>query len=322
MKILITGGAGYLGSVITKHFLEMGHKVTVLDNLIFKQTSPLNFTYDENYKFVYGDVRNKRLLDHLVKSNDVIIPLAAVVGFPACKADPVLAKEVNYDQIVNIINYGSTDQLILFPNTNSGYGIGNPGEECTEESPLNPISVYGETKCAAEKYILENAKGICFRLATVFGSSPRMRIDLLVNEFVYKALTDKYITVFEKNFKRNFIHIQDVANVFVHALDNYDSMKSNVYNVGLSDANLSKQELLEKIKSYIPDFAITYSDYYEDPDKRDYIVSNAKIEATGWMPKYSLDMGIEELIKTYQVIIPTMNFQLRNGFPLGYANNM
>ena len=322
MKILITGGAGYLGSVITKHFLDLGHRVTVLDNLIFKQTSPLNFTYNENYKFVYGDVRNKRLLDALVKNNDVIIPLAAVVGFPACKADPSLAREVNFDQIVNIINYGSSDQLILFPNTNSGYGIGNPGEECTEESPLNPISVYGETKCSAEKYILENTTGICFRLATVFGSSPRMRTDLLVNEFVYKALTDKYITVFEKNFKRNFIHIQDVASVFVHALDNYDSMKRNVYNVGLSDANLSKQELLEKIKLYIPDFAITYSDYYEDPDKRDYIVSNAKVESTGWKPKYSLDMGIEELIKTYQVIIPTMNFQFRNGFPLGYANNM
>ena len=322
MKILITGGAGYLGSVITKHFLDLGHRVTVLDNLIFKQTSPLNFTYNENYKFVYGDVRNKRLLDALVKNNDVIIPLAAVVGFPACKADPSLAREVNFDQIVNIINYGSSDQLILFTNTNSGYGIGNPGEECTEESPLNPISVYGETKCSAEKYILENTTGICFRLATVFGSSPRMRTDLLVNEFVYKALTDKYITVFEKNFKRNFIHIQDVASVFVHALDNYDSMKRNVYNVGLSDANLSKQELLEKIKLYIPDFAITYSDYYEDPDKRDYIVSNAKVESTGWKPKYSLDMGIEELIKTYQVIIPTMNFQFRNGFPLGYANNM
>lgn len=322
MKILITGGAGYLGSVITKHFLDLGHRVTVLDNLIFKQTSPLNFTYNENYKFVYGDVRNKRLLDNLVKNNDVIVPLAAVVGFPACKADPSLAREVNFDQIVNIINYGSSDQLVLFPNTNSGYGIGNPGEECTEESPLNPISVYGETKCSAEKYIIENSTGICFRLATVFGSSPRMRTDLLVNEFVYKALTDKYITVFEKNFKRNFIHIQDVASVFVHALNNYDSMKRNVYNVGLSDANLSKQELLEKIKSYIPDFAITYSDYYEDPDKRDYIVSNAKIESTGWKPNYSLDMGIEELIKTYQVIIPTMNFQFRNGFPLGYANNM
>lgn len=322
MKILITGGAGYLGSVITKHFLDLGHRVTVLDNLIFKQTSPLNFTYNENYKFVYGDVRNKRLLDNLVKNNDVIVPLAAVVGFPACKADPSLAREVNFDQIVNIINYGSSDQLVLFPNTNSGYGIGNPGEECTEESPLNPISVYGETKCSAEKYIIENSTGICFRLATVFGSSPRMRTDLLVNEFVYKALTDKYITVFEKNFKRNFIHIQDVASVFVHALNNYDSMKRNVYNVGLSDANLSKQELLEKIKSYIPDFAITYSDYYEDPDKRDYIVSNAKIESTGWNPNYSLDMGIEELIKTYQVIIPTMNFQFRNGFPLGYANNM
>ncbi len=320
MKILITGGAGYLGSVITKRMLDAGHSVTVLDSLIFNQTSPLQFTNDKKYDFIYGDVRNQNLLKDQVVSHDVIIPLAAIVGFPACKANPDLAKDINYGQIDRILRYLSPDQMLLYPNTNSGYGIGEGQTECTEESPLNPISVYGETKCGAERLISEWTSAVCFRLATVFGSSPRMRTDLLVNEFVYKAMTDKYIVVFEKHFKRNFIHIQDVGSVFMHALDNYDSMKKNVYNVGLSDANLNKQELLEKIKLYIPDFAITYSDFYEDPDKRDYIVSNKKIESTGWMPRYSLEDGIEELIKTYHVIIPRMTSEFRNGFPLGYAN--
>ena len=319
MKILITGGAGYLGSVITKNMLDLGHEVTVVDNLTFKQTSPLQFTYNPKYNFIYGDVRNEGLLEKLVKSHDVIIPLAAIVGFPACKADPKLSWDVNYEQVKNIVPHLSQNQLILYPNTNSGYGIGENQTECTEESPLNPISVYGESKCAAEKLLSTSA--VCFRLATVFGTSPRMRTDLLVNEFVYKAMTDKYIVVFEKHFKRNFIHIQDVANVFTYAIENYETMKNNVYNVGLSDANLNKEELLTKIKQYIPDFAISYSDYYEDPDKRDYIVSNKKIESIGWLPKYTLDDGIVELMKTYQVLIPRMTSEFRNGFPLGYANN-
>ncbi len=319
MKILITGGAGYLGSVITEKMLNAGHQVTVLDNLSFKQISPLQFTSNPKYHFIYGDVRNENLLRHEVGTHDVIIPLAAIVGFPACKADPKLAWEVNYEQIKTILDTIGDEQIILYPNTNSGYGIGEGQTECTEESPLNPISVYGESKCKAEKLLLECSSAICFRLATVFGTSTRMRTDLLVNEFVYKAMTDKYITVFEKHFKRNFIHIQDVANVFLWALNNYDTMKHNVYNVGLSDANLNKQELLEKIQQYVPDFAISYSDFYEDPDKRDYIVSNKKIEATGWKPQYSLDDGIKELMKTYQVLIPKMTSEFRNGFPLGYA---
>lgn len=321
MKILITGGAGYLGSVITKNMLDLGHEVTVLDNLLFNQISPLNYTHNKKYNFIYGDVRNKSLLSKLVTSHDVIIPLAAIVGFPACKSNPQLAYDINYMQIMDIEEVISNNQLVLYPNTNSGYGIGVGQTECTEESPLNPISVYGETKCNAEKLLLHKTSAVCFRLATVFGTSPRMRTDLLVNEFVYKAMTDKYIVVFEKHFKRNFIHIQDVANVFTHALENYDSMKGNVYNVGLSDANINKQELLEKIKQYVPDFAITYSDFYEDPDKRDYVVSNKKIESTGWKPLYSLDDGIQELMKTYQVLIPRMTSEFRNGFPLGYANN-
>jgi nucleoside-diphosphate-sugar epimerase len=319
MKILITGGAGYLGSVITEKMLNAGHEVTVLDNLSFKQISPLQFTPNPKYHFIYGDVRNEKLLRHEVGIHDVIIPLAAIVGFPACKADPKLAWEVNYTQIETILDSITDNHIVLYPNTNSGYGIGVGQTECTEESPLNPISVYGESKCAAEKLLLESSQSICFRLATVFGTSTRMRTDLLVNEFVYKAMTDKYITVFEKHFKRNFIHIKDVANVFLWALDNYETMKHNVYNVGLSNANLSKQELLEKIQKYIPDFAISYSDFYEDPDKRDYIVSNKKIEATGWNPQYSLDDGIIELMKTYQVLIPRLSFEFRNGFPLGYS---
>ena len=250
MKILITGGAGYLGSVITEKMLKAGHSVTSIDNLSFKQLSPLQFTSNPNYNFIYGDVRNVDFLKHQVGLHDVIIPLAAIVGFPACKADPKLAWEVNYTQIETIIDSITDNHIVLYPNTNSGYGIGVGQTECTEESPLNPISVYGESKCAAEKLLLECSSAICFRLATVFGTSTRMRTDLLVNEFVYKAMTDKYITVFEKHFKRNFIHIQDVANVFLWALDNYETMKHNVYNVGLSNANLSKQELLEKIQKF------------------------------------------------------------------------
>lgn len=323
MKILITGGAGYLGSVITGKMLERGYSVTVLDKLIFNQTSLLQYTSNPNFKFIHGDVRNEKLLEKLCIDSDVIIPLAAIVGFPACASEPELAREINFTQIFNIVKYTKgLGKKILYPNTNSGYGIGVGQTECTEESPLNPISVYGSTKCEAENFLKSNTDAIMFRLATVFGVSPRMRTDLLVNDFTYKAITDKYIVVFEKNFKRNFIHIQDVAGVFLFMLENYDTYKNEVFNVGLSDANLSKQELLEKIQSHVKNFAVSYNDYYEDPDKRDYIVSNAKVESTGWSPKWTVDMGIEELIMAYQMIVPRMGAEFRNGFPLGYANNM
>lgn len=323
MKILITGGAGYLGSVITGKMLERGYSVTVLDKLIFNQTSLLQYTSNPNFKFIHGDVRNQKLLEKLCIDSDVIIPLAAIVGFPACASEPELAREINFTQIFNIVKYTKgLGKKILYPNTNSGYGIGVGQTECTEESPLNPISVYGSTKCEAENFLKSNTDAIMFRLATVFGVSPRMRTDLLVNDFTYKAITDKYIVVFEKNFKRNFIHIQDVAGVFLFMLENYDTYKNEVFNVGLSDANLSKQELLEKIQSHVKNFAVSYNDYYEDPDKRDYIVSNAKVESTGWSPKWTVDMGIEELIMAYQMIVPRMGAEFRNGFPLGYANNM
>ena len=321
MKVLVTGGAGYLGSVIVERLLKMDYKVVVLDKLIFNQTSLLQYTSNPNFKFIYGDVRNESLLEKLCKEADVIIPLAAIVGFPACSADPKLAKEVNFNQIVNIVKFTTgKGKKILYPNTNSGYGIGEGQTECTEESPLNPISIYGQTKCEAENFLRTSTDAIVFRLATVFGVSPRMRTDLLVNDFTYKAITDKYIVVFEKSFKRNFIHIEDVANAFIFMLENYDEYKGEVFNVGLSDANLSKQELLEKIQEHVKDFAVSYNDFYEDPDKRNYIVSNEKIEATGWKPEWNLDRGIKQLIQGYQMIVPKMGAEFRNGFPLGYAN--
>ncbi len=317
MKILVTGGAGYLGSVIVDKLLKNGYQIIVLDKLLFNQTSLLQYTSNPNFKFIYGDVRNESLLEKLCNEVDVIIPLAAIVGFPACAADPKLAKEINFQQIVNIVKFTKGKKKILYPNTNSGYGIGENGE-CTEESPLNPISHYGVTKVLAEREVLAIG-GISIRLATVFGSSPRMRMDLLVNEFVYKALTDKYITIFEKNFKRNYIHIRDVAKTFQYMLENYEKFSGDVFNVGLSSANLTKAELVEKIKEFVPNFAITYSDFYEDPDKRDYLVSNAKIESTGWKPDWSLEDGIEELIKTYTILIQDLSSKYRNGFPLGYG---
>lgn len=321
MKILITGGAGYLGSVITGFMLRDGHNVIVLDKLLFNQTSLLQYTNNSKFKFIYGDVRNEELLEKLCNESDVIIPLAAIVGFPACASEPELARDINFRQIVNIVKFtNGKGKKILYPNTNSGYGIADGQTECTEESPLTPISVYGQTKCDAENFLRTSTDAIIFRLATVFGVSSRMRTDLLVNDFVYKSITDKYIVVFEKTFKRNFIHIEDVAWAFLFMLDNYNEYKNETFNVGLSSANLSKQELLEKIQTHVKDFAVVYDDYYEDPDKRNYIVSNEKIESTGWKPMWDLDMGIKQLIQGYQMIVPKMGAEFRNGFPLGYAN--
>jgi len=322
MKILVTGGAGYLGSVLVGKLLSLCYEVIVLDKLSFNQTSLLQYTSNSKFKFIYGDVRNEQLLEKLCDEVDVIIPLAAIVGFPACDADPQLAKEINFNQIVNIVKFtNGKGKKILYPNTNSGYGVAKGETECTEDSPLNPISIYGTTKCDAESFLRTSTDAIIFRLATVFGVSPRMRTDLLVNDFTYKAITDKYVVVFEKTFKRNFIHIQDVAFTFCFMIQHYDKYKGEVFNVGLSNANLSKQELLEKIQSHVKDFAVVYDDYYEDPDKRNYIVSNEKLEATGWGPQWNLDKGIKELIMGYQMIVPKMGAEFRNGFPLGYANN-
>ena len=321
MRILITGGSGYLGSVIVPILLERGYHVIVYDNLMYNQLTLTDLCYKKNFEFVYGDVRDYTKLNNYVNKSDCIIPLAGIVGFPACEKDKQLATAVNYYQIKDIVDNMSADQMLLFPNTNSGYGSRASGV-VTETNKLTPISHYGQTKCDAENYIKSHSKGIIFRLATVFGVSLRMRLDLLVNEFVYKALTDKYITIFEREAVRNYIHIRDVASVFEWMIVNYDTHQNQIFNVGLSDTNINKQQLSEKIKEYISDLAITYSDYYKDPDKRDYIVSNKKIESTGWKPKYSLDDGIKELIMAYQIIINNDASHFRNGFPLTYGASL
>lgn len=318
MRILITGGSGYLGSVMTDLFLKKGYEVTILDNLMYNQTSSIVFSHYDTFNFVYGDVRDQKLLKELVLTHDVIIPLAAIVGFPACERDKELATQINYDHVKFVCDIAkNTNKKVVYPNTNSGYGIGDSGV-CTEESPLNPISHYGVTKVNAEREVL-GMGGISLRLATVFGTSPRMRMDLLVNEFVYKALTDKYITLFERNFVRNYIHIRDVAIVFDKMINEYEIHSGDVFNVGLSDANLTKQQLCEKIQEHIPSFTIQHNDNYQDPDKRDYVVSNAKLESSGWSPQYSLDRGIDELIKTYTILIKDLSSGYRNDFPLGYG---
>jgi len=318
MKILITGGAGYLGSVMTEYFLQSGYEVTVLDNMMHNQTSSIIYSHWKTFNFINGDVRDRVLLKELVLYNDVIIPLAAIVGFPACERDKELATQINYEQVKFICDLAKeNDKRVVYPNTNSGYGIGESGI-CNEESPLNPISHYGVTKVKAEKEVL-GIGGVSLRLATVFGTSPRMRMDLLVNEFVYKALTDKSIVLFEKKFVRNFIHIRDVGLVFLKMLEEYPLHSGEVYNVGLSEANLTKQELCEAIQEQIPSFTIFHNDNFVDPDKRDYVVSNTKLEHNAWRPKFTLDDGIAELIKTYTILISDLSSKYRNDFPLGYG---
>lgn len=301
-NILVTGGAGYLGSVIVPELLKLGHKVTVLDSFIFGQNSLADVCFMDNFSVVRGDVRDKSLLNKLIKDVDIVIPLAALVGAPLCNRDQIGTVTINRDAIKTLSDVLSKEQRILMPVTNSGYGIGQDGVYCTEETPLNPISTYGKTKVEAEKIILERENSISFRLATVFGMSPRMRLDLLVNDFTYRAFNDGFIVIFEGHFKRNYIHIRDVARAFIHGIDNFDKMKGEAYNVGLSDANLSKLELCAKIKEHIPSFTIMEAEIGKDPDQRNYIVSNDKIEATGFKPQFTLDMGIKELIKGYTII--------------------
>ena len=319
-KILITGGAGYLGSAITRRLIEK-HKVIVYDNLMYNQTSLVDLSHNPNFTFHYGDVREWSKLKYIVEQCDVIIPLAGLVGFPICEKDKELATSINTTQIKNIVDILTDDQKILFPNTNSGYGSRVDGE-VDETNDLTPITHYGKTKCEAEDYVLRESNGISFRLATVFGVSSRMRTDLLVNDFVYKLLTDRYITLFEHKFVRNFIHIQDVSRAFEYMIDNYYTFNNEIFNLGLSDENITKKQLVEKIQSHIPNTSVNYSDYYEDPDKRDYIVSNKKIESTGWKPIFTLDDGIKELIQAYKMIVPQESSHYRNAFPLSYGKSL
>ena len=309
-KVLITGGAGYLGSTLAEHLLDNGYAVTVLDNLNFKQLSLLHLFKRDNFKFHLGDVRNTELLLKLVHDHDVIIPLAAIVGMPACKANPELAVDVNFKHIDNIVKVLRDDQKLIIPNTNSQYGSSDT--IITEDSPFKPLSLYAKTKCDAEDSVLGNGNGIALRLATVFGVSPRMRQDLLVNDFVYKSVVDGYLVLFEAHFKRNYIHVQDIAQTFRFMIENYDSCKGQAFNVGLSTANLSKLELAEKIKEHLPNLVIKQDEFKEDFDKRNYIVSNEKIENLGWSPKYDLDYGIKQLIEAYQFVITVNNRNFTN----------
>lgn len=301
-KILITGGAGYLGSVLVEMLLHRESEVTVLDNFRHGENSLGHLCHHRKLRILRGDCRDTHVLDSVIMEHDVIIPLAALVGAPLCDQDRVGAESTNRAAVELICRTASKDQRIIIPTTNSGYGIGDEGKECTEESQLRPVSFYGKIKVEAEKAVMDRGNSVSLRLATLFGMSPRMRLDLLVNDFVHRAIHDRFVVLYEANAKRNYLHVRDAALAFIHMIDGWEKTKNNIYNVGLSSANLSKRELCEKIKEHVPSFTILEAPVGEDPDKRDYVVSNAKIEATGWQPTFTLDDGIQELIKGYQMV--------------------
>jgi len=302
-KILVTGGAGYIGSVLVPELLRAGHEVTVIDNFMYGQTSLLDVCNYKTLTIVRGDVRDEKLMVKHIKDKDFILPLACIVGAPACDRDPIAARTVNLEAVQMILKLREPSQKIIFPNTNSGYGRMQEGVAyCDETNPLLPISIYGKLKVQMEQELLKSGNAITLRLATVFGSSPRMRTDLLVNDFVYRAMMDRTVVLFEAHFTRNYIHVRDVGLAFMHAIENFDAMKNEPYNVGLTNANLSKSELCAEIKKYLPQFVYVESAIGEDPDKRNYVVSNEKIEKTGFKPQYSLEDGIVELMKTYQIV--------------------
>jgi nucleoside-diphosphate-sugar epimerase len=300
--VLVTGAAGYLGSILVPELLARGFRVTALDTFMRGDTALAACAADPRFEPVRGDVRDEELVTRLLRSADIVVPLAAVVGAPLCKQDPIAARTTNLDAIQMLLRKMSREQRIIYPTTNSGYGIGQRGVLCTEKTPLSPISLYGVTKVEAEKAILERGNGITLRLATVFGMAPRMRIDLLVNDFTWRAVTDRAVVIFEGEAKRNYIHVRDVTKAFLHAIAHYEAMNANAYNVGLSSANLSKVELCEKIKNHVQEFVWLSAPIGKDPDRRDYIVSNEKMEKTGWSPDYTLDMGISELVRGYRMI--------------------
>ena len=302
MKILITGGAGYIGSVLTRRLLDEGHNITVLDNFMYNPNSLLDCCESSHFQVVRGDCRDEKLISELASQADVVIPLAALVGAPLCEQDPINAESTNVGAIGTLCRHLSSSQRVLFPVTNSGYGIGEKEKFCTEESPLRPISFYGITKVEAEKIILERENSVSFRLATVFGVSPRMRLDLLVNDFVWRAVNDRTLVLFEGHFKRNYIHVRDATKAFLHTMENFEAMKGQAYNVGLENANLSKVELCQEIQTILPNFVYLEAPIGQDVDKRDYIVSNQKIMETGFVPDWTLPKGIEELVKSYTIL--------------------
>lgn len=302
MKVLVTGGAGYIGSTLVPMLLQEGYEVTVVDSLLFGQTPLMEVCWHPKLQIIRGDVRDSALLKKMTTAHDVLIPLACLTGAPLCAKDPQNAVDTGKNAVIEMYKNKSAAQLMIYPCTNSGYGIGQGAMECDENSPLNPITLYGKLKVEAEKHLLEGGEAVTFRFATVFGAAPRMRLDLLVNDFTYRAVTDKFVVLFEPHFKRNYLHVRDAAYVFMHTIKNYAKMKGRPYNVGLSDANISKMELCETIQNFVPGFQFPVSEVGEDPDKRNYIISNKRIEATGFLPKHPLPQGIQELIKCFQVL--------------------
>jgi len=299
LNILVTGGAGYLGSTLIGYLLKLGANVDVVDNFLFSKTSLNHYCFDERLRIFKGDVRDDVVMKPLIRRADLVIPLAAIVGAPACNESEFQSQSINYTSIYNLLRNLSKNQHLIMPTTNSAYGTGDENNFCTEESPLNPISSYAIEKVKVEQLIMERENSISYRLATVFGMSPRMRVDLLVNDFVYRALKDGSTLIFEGHFKRNYIHVRDVARAFVHAIENFGEMRGSIFNVGLSDANISKLELCQRIQKHLPNFTVIEADVGKDIDQRNYIVSNSKLEATGFKTMYSLDDGIAELIKGY-----------------------
>ena len=302
MNILVTGGAGYIGSILVPQLLSAGHKVVVVDNFMYEQQSLLDVCGNSSLEIRRGDVRSQALMQEVLRGVDVVIPLAAYVGAPLCSRDPFGARSVNHDAIEMMLGLIAKDQLVIMPTTNSAYGSGDANNFCTEESPLNPISQYALDKVEVEKKLMQHPSTISLRLATVFGASPRMRIDLLVNDFVHRAVNDHFMVLFEAHFKRNFIHIRDISRVFLHAIDSSSRMVGNIYNVGLSSANLSKLELCQSIAEHIPDFVFLEAEVGVDPDQRNYIVSNAKLESTGFSTMFDLNYGIKELIQAFTIL--------------------
>lgn len=304
MRILVTGGAGYIGSVLVPLLLDAGHVVDVVDNFLYGQTSLLDVCHYPGLTVHRLDVRyHHHRVDRLVERAEVVVPLACLTGAPICDRDPDTAKAINLDAIERLVRGLASHQWVLFPTTNSGYGLGTPGVPCTEDSPLQPVSLYGRLKNEAEQFLLEHHPNtITFRLATAFGVSPRMRLDLLVNDFVYRAVTDRYVVLYEADFVRNYIHVRDIARVFLHGLDHFSTMAGQAYNVGLEDANLSKLALCQKIQQHVPEFQVFTAPIGRDPDQRNYLVSNAKLLSAGFVPEWSLDAGIHELIQAYQIV--------------------
>jgi nucleoside-diphosphate-sugar epimerase len=302
VRVVVTGAAGYLGSILCEHLLDAGHSVSAVDNLMYNQQSLNHLCAHPQFEFQRGDVRNETLVRSIIKDADVIIPLAAIVGAGACDLDPWSARAVNLDAVKLINRLRSPQQLIVLPNTNSGYGTKSGSQFCTEDSPLEPITLYGRTKVDAELDVLNSPNTITLRLATVFGMSPRMRLDLLVNNFVYAALSLGEICIFEKDFKRNYVHVRDVADCMLHCIANSRQMIGKAYNVGLDAANLSKEELALKVKDYVPNFYIHFAEFGSDPDKRNYIVSNQRLREAGFEAKRTIDDGIRELLKGYRML--------------------